>query len=199
MVAQPQQTRFTPEEYLAFERASDTKHEYWDGEIVAMTGARFNHNMIVTNVVTMLNNRLRKHGCRTLANDMRVKIGMSKRLLYVYPDIVMVCGEPQFEDGVFDTLQNPHLVIEVLSESTEHIDRGAKFSAYRALPSLWGYILISQVQAKVEYFYRDDNGMWTIGEANELSESIPLARLDESLPLDEIYQDVVFPTEEAGE
>ena len=128
------QTILTPEEYIASERKATLKSEYLNGEILAMSGASLAHARIIADIVTELNTQLRGQGCEVITNDMRVKTG--PKGAYFYPDVVAFCGEPQFEDNVFDTLLNPTLVIEVLSPSTEVYDRGEKFAHYQELTSL---------------------------------------------------------------
>lgn len=121
-------TKLTPEEYLEFERRSEIKHEFFDGEIFAMSGARRNHNVIAWNIGGELRQKLKNKNCEAYPADMRVFVPETG--LYTYPDLVVVCGEPVFQDDVFDTLLNPILLIEVLSDSTEGYDRGKKFQHY---------------------------------------------------------------------
>ena len=136
------QTYFTPEEYIALERKAHFKSEYFDGHIIAMSGASRQHNLIVTNISGELHVQFKGRGCEVYTNDMRVR--PSPRDTYVYPDVVVVCGEPEFEDDVFDTLLNPILIVEVLSPSTERRDRGEKFTRYKHLAALQEYVLVSQ-------------------------------------------------------
>ena len=124
----------TPEEYLRLERASQEKHEYFKGEIFAMTGATENHNIIAGSTFAALYSELRKKPCQIYPSDMRVRIPATG--LYTYPDISVVCGTPEFEDDGLDTLLNPTVIIEVLSPSTEPYDRGKKFQHYRTIPTL---------------------------------------------------------------
>ena len=125
------QPRLTAEDYLAIERSAEFKSEFFDGEIFAMSGASEPHNIIVTNTIIELGNQLKKRPCKLYANDMRVKVDPTG--LYTYPDLVVMCGKAQFDDTHFDTLLNPTLIIEVLSDSTEAYDRGRKFEHYRKL------------------------------------------------------------------
>src|SRR5262249_28879993 len=113
--------RLSAKEYLAIERKNEFRSEFIDGEIVAMTGASRRHNLIVTNLTREISNQLKGKPCELYSNDMRVKVPSAR--IYTYPDIVVVCGEPKFEDNQFDTLLNPTLIIEVLSDSTESYDR----------------------------------------------------------------------------
>jgi Uma2 family endonuclease len=132
----------TPNEYLILERQAPYKSEYRDGQIVAMSGASRQHNIITANVVAELHAQLKQRSCTVLPSDMRVKVTSTG--LYTYPDVVVVCGEALFDDNQQDTLLNPTLIVEVLSKSTEAYDRGDKFKHYRHLPSLAEYLLISQ-------------------------------------------------------
>ena len=144
------QTILTPEEYIASERKATLKSEYLNGEILAMSGASLTHTLITGDIETELNIQLRDRECKVITSDMRVKTG--PKGAYFYPDVVVFCGEPQFEDNVFDTLLNPTVVIEVLSPSTEAYDRGEKFAHYQELTSLREYILVSQDRIRVEQY-----------------------------------------------
>ena len=121
--------RLTPEDYLAIERSAEFKSEYFDGEIFAMAGASRAHNSIVLNTGSEIRQHLKNRSCKAYVNDMRVKVNPTG--LYAYPDVIVVCGKEQFEDTHLDTLLNPTLIIEVLSDSTEAYDRGRKFEHYR--------------------------------------------------------------------
>lgn len=183
--------KMTTEEYLKFERASEIRHEYYDGEIFAMTGAKVNHNRIGSNINRFLGNQLADRSCDVFLSDMRVKIqGVDK---YTYPDVVVVCGDLELEDEKFDTLLNPVVIIEILSNSTELYDRGEKFAHYRLIPSLQEYILISQYHCKVEKFIRGDDGIWRIFDPyTNIDTKIKLESIDCRLLLSEIYHRVKF-------
>jgi Uma2 family endonuclease len=182
----------TPEDYLKFERASETKHEYFAGEISAMTGASRNHNTIVANSLASLHAQLRKRPCDVYPSDMRVKTRYT--VLYTYPDISVVCGEAQFEDAEVDTLLNPTVIIEVLSPSTENYDRGKKFQHYRTLDSLQEYLLIAQDEYRVEhYVHREEQ--WILTDAQGLDGVLTLPSIDYTLALDDIYEKVTFESE----
>ncbi|MFL6215504.1 MAG: Uma2 family endonuclease [Blastocatellia bacterium] len=178
----------TPEEYLAIERKAKTKSEYFGGEIFLMAGASENHNLIVANLVGEFRSHLKKRPCKVYPSDMRVKIQTTG--LYTYPDVVVVCDEPKFEDDQKDILLNPTLIVEVLSESTEAYDRGKKFDHYRTLDSLSDYLLVTQDHPKVEYYARHLNGKWLLSIFNKLQEVIELASVGCELPLNEIYDKV---------
>ncbi len=180
----------TPEEFLAFERASDEKHEYRDGVIVAMSGAKRAHNLISVNIGSNLHASLKKKDCETYMSEMRVFVPSVR--LYTYPDIVVVCGEPQFIDDEFDTLTNPLLLIEILSESTEGYDRGLKFQNYRSIDSLKEYVLVSQTTASIEKYVKHGDGFWLLSEATGLDAAITLDSIDCTLSLTDVYDKVRF-------
>ncbi|MBA3335921.1 MAG: Uma2 family endonuclease [Acidobacteria bacterium] len=183
-------TKLTPEEYLEFERKSETKHEHFNGEIFAMSDAKRNHNKITTNLNGLVWQHLKGKSCENYSNDMRVFI--PKTGLYTYPDIVVVCGEPQFQDNVFDTLFNPLLLIEVLSESTESYDRGKKFQHYRSIESLEEYVLVAQDEARIEKFVKSGDGFWVLSEAVGLGAEIEFSSIECCLALAEVYDKVNF-------
>ena len=189
--------RMTEAEYLAFERASDIRHEYLDGHVYAMTGASRAHNLISTYTAASLINQLRGRPCEVYASDMRVRVSATG--LYTYPDVTVVYGNPQFADSALDTLLNPVLVIEVLSPSTESYDRGKKFQHYRQLESLREYVLISQDSPRVERFLRQDDGTWLLTDAAGLDASLELASVACTLALAEVYEKVTFEAEDAPE
>lgn len=175
---------WTPAEYLARERASSERHEFLAGEVFAMAGATFEHNKIVGNLVGELRSALRQRPCDVTPSDMRVKIPAFG--LYTYPDVTVVCGDPQFEDEVRDTLLNPTVIIEVLSESTEAYDRGKKFRYYRSIPSLREYVLVAQDAISVERYTRGDGGVWSLQESGA-GDTLVLASIGCEVPVGEIY------------
>jgi Uma2 family endonuclease len=195
MVALPQKMRMTEAEYLEFERKSESKHEFIDGEVFAMTGASRAHNLICVNLARRISNQLDGKNCEVYASDMRVKI--SKRQ-YVYPDVIVVCGEVKLSHDKFDNLLNPTIIIEVLSDSTEAYDRGLKFKNYRQLTSLQEYVLIAQDKPSIERFVRQPNGMWgiSVNDAEGLDSSVELTSIGCTLHLTEVYEHVVFPADE---
>ena len=181
----------SPEDYLVIERSSEFKSEYFDGEIFAMSGASEAHNIIVTNTVIELGRQLKKRPCKLYANDMRVKV--SPTGLYTYPDLVIVCGQAQLNDAHLDTLLNPILIIEVLSDSTEAYDRGRKFAHYRSLASLAEYVLIAQDRPQVESYRRQPDQHWLLTESRSLESVLRLDSIDCDLALAEVYDKVEFP------
>lgn len=192
MNAQPQEKVYmTPEAYLELERSSLTiKHEYFDGEVFDMTGAKKNHILINANITRELGNRFRTENatCKVLPNDMRVKI--ESKGGYVYPDIAIACGELQFEDNQLDTLTNPIVIIEILSDTTELYDRTEKFACYRAIPTLQDYILVSQKKCHVEQFTRQEGRTWKMVYYDDIKQSIQIESVGCEVPLSEIYWDI---------
>jgi len=183
--------KLTPAEYLAIERKAAFKSEYDNGEMFAMAGASYPHTVICDNLVVALGNRLKGSPSRTLSHDMRVKI--SRTGLYTYPDVIILCGPPELEDAELDTLLNPLVIIEVLSDSTERCDRGAKFRHYQQVPTLKAYVLVAQDDPACDRYLRGPDEKWVltpvVGRESELAfESVP-ARI----PLSEIYAGVTFP------
>lgn len=180
--------RLTAEDYLAIERSADFKSEYFDGEIFAMTGASAAHNIITLNVGSEIRQQLKNRPCIAYSNDMRVKVDPTG--LYTYPDLVVVCGKAQLEDAHLDTLLNPTLIVEVLSDSTEAYDRGRKFEHYRKLESLAEYVLISQRWPHVESYRRQPDHHWLLTECSGLDSVLRLESIDCELALAEIYDKV---------
>jgi len=176
-------------DYLAAERQAETKSEYLDGEVFAMSGASRSHNLIALNAAASMHGQLKGRPCETYAGDMRVHIPATG--FYTYPDVTVVCGEPRFDDSELDTLLNPTLLIEVLSPSTEGYDRGKKFAHYRTLDSLREYVLVAQEEVRVEVFTRREDGHWLLSEASRLDEAIPLASIGCELRLTDVYDRVI--------
>ena len=189
MIAQ-EKKKMTLEEYLEFEKNSELKHEYFDGEIFAMVGARKNHNRISSNVSRILGNQLLDRPCDVFSSDMRVKIEAIKK--YTYPDILVACDKIEFIADELDSLLNPVVIIEILSNSTESYDRGLKFTHYRLIDSLKEYILISQYHCQVEKFKRDKAGIWLYSSVEEMENSLKIESIECELSLSEIYHRVEF-------
>ncbi|MDE0019084.1 MAG: Uma2 family endonuclease [Candidatus Poribacteria bacterium] len=189
-------TYLTPAEYIAAERKATLKSEYLSGEIVAMSGASNEHNLITVNTLNVLYNQLADRGCRVYASDMRVGIGAG--VSYFYPDVAVVCDEPRFEDDAFDILINPIVVIEVLSPSTEAYDRGEKSVRYRQLEPLQEYLLISQDRVHVEHYLRQGK-QWVLSEFSTLEDVLSLVSIGAELPLRQVYRFVELETAAAIE
>ena len=183
------QKLYTPEEYLVFERAAAKKHEFIDGEIVAMAGASRRHNLIGVNVAGELRFRLRGKNCEVYANDMRVRMRKNR---YGYPDVIVVCGEPEFADKEFDVLLNPFVVAEVLSKSTRFRDKTEKLTAYQKMESVRECLLIEQDEPRVEHYIKQTPKQWLLRIYEDLSETILLESISCELPLTEIYAQIKF-------
>ena len=183
--------RLSPEDYLALERAAETKSDYLDGEMIAMTGASLRHSSIVNDLAVALATRLRGGSCEVHTSDLRLLVSVTG--LYTYPDIVVVCGEPILTDKHFDTLTNPTALIEVLSPSTAAYDRGTKLEHYRRLESLCECLFISQDRPKVEQYIRqEDRKKWMLTEVTELTASISMPSIGCQVPMSDIYRRVRF-------
>lgn len=188
MSTQPINSYVTPEEYLAAEREAETKSEYIDGVVYAMTGAHINHIRIVTNLTRELSGQLRARQCDVLSNEMKVRLPDSRR--FFYPDVTVVCGEPQFHDERTDIILNPILLIEVLSKSAEAFDRGAKFLAYQQLDSLQEYLLVAQDKPAIEQFVRQTDGTWNYRAVTGRESSLSLPSVACALNLNSVYDKV---------
>lgn len=178
----------TPEEYLAIERKAEYKSEYFAGEMFALAGANRRHNRIVTNVVVGIDTQLKERPCNVYSSDMRVKV--VKTGLYTYPDVVVTCGEELFEDDHKDTLLNPIVIIEVLSESTEAYDRGKKFKHYQQIESLLEYLLVAQDSYGVEKYVRQTGKQWLYSEFHDPEEIIKVQSIGCELVLKDLYSKV---------
>lgn len=176
------------EEYLAIEREAETRSEYLDGEMFAMSGASLRHNTLSLNVAVELRSRLKGRGCQVFSSDLRVRIEATD--LFTYPDVVVVCGKPELADAALDTLLNPKLIVEVLSATTEAYDRGLKFDHYRLVPSLTDYVLVAQDRIHVDHFSRQPDGRWLLSAASELEARVELASLGLAVSLARIYEDI---------
>jgi len=188
MSVQPK-TWLRPDEYLAIERAAPQRSEYIDGEMVAMTGVSRAHSLITTNLARELSLQLKRRPCEVHVNDLRVRIPSGR--LYTYPDVVVACGEPHFEDDQLDTLLDPVLIAEVLPPSTEAYDRGKKFELYRSIPSLREYVLLAQDEPRAEQFALQPDGRWVFTATAGLDSTLTLAAIGCALPLAEIYDKVI--------
>ena len=171
----------TPAEYLVGERKRKYKSEYWHGELYAMAGASERHNLISANVVATFHAQLRGRSCKVYPSGMRVQIKATG--LYPYPDVVIVCGKPQFEDEENGTLLNPTVIVEVLFKSTETYDRGKKFENYRTLGSLTEYVMTAQDRVHVEHYVRQPDNQWLLSEAKDLQNVVELPTISCTLVL----------------
>ncbi|HKY37842.1 MAG TPA: Uma2 family endonuclease [Polyangiaceae bacterium] len=182
-MAQAAPSLLTAAEYLALERSSPTKHELFQGQLIAMTGASLVHNVIVANIVAELRAALRDRPCVALPSDMKVLVRASGH--YYYPDATIVCGAPEFADDQRDAIVNPTVVVEVLSDSTERRDRGDKFHDYRSIPSCTDYLMCSSAEPFVEHYTRDADG-WRLREYGS-GEVVSLRGVEIRLSIAEVY------------
>ena len=178
----------TPEEYLDIERKAEFKSEYYHGEMFAMAGGSPRHAWIIANLIYELVRQLKGRPCRVYPSDLRLRV--SPTGLYTYPDVMVVCGEPQYADDQKDTLLNPVVILEVLSDSTRDYDRGRKFQFYRTLPSLLEYLTVAQDAPHIEQWTRQEENRGLLSEFNDLSQSIQLTSIDCVLSLAEVYDKV---------
>ncbi len=177
--------KYTVEEYFQLVEDLDYKIEYHDGKIVAMAGGTANHSIISTNFLTLLNIELRNKDCIIYNSDMQLAV--RKQTKYVFPDAMVVCGEPKYEDARQLSLINPSLIIEVSSKSTELYDRKEKFRFYRSLPSFKEYIIVNSTYPLVESFFQEQKDLWRINSAVGLEESFPVFSLDLEFKMKDLY------------
>jgi Uma2 family endonuclease len=195
----------TVDEYLASERQAIERHEFLDGQVHAMAGESGAHADISANVVGSLVNQLKGKPCRARTKDTKVRSGPAMMAghgtsgLFSYPDIVVVCGEPEYHDAHTDVILNPTTIVEVLSPGTEAFDRGAKFTRYQTWnPTLTDYVLISQDQPQIEHFIRQTDGSWSYHRYTDLNSSFTIASIGCTLTLADVYDRVVFPPSDEG-
>lgn len=181
----PEAKYITQQEYLEAERDSLNKHEYYAGEIFAMSGASLPHNIIFSNLIGTLSEKLKGKNCRPFGSDLRIHIPHNS--LYTYPDISIICGKPETTDEKKDTITNPSVIIEILSKSTRDYDKGQKFTMYRDIPSLNEYILIDSEMVSVETLTRNEDQSWTFREYRSLNDSFTIQTIQEVLVLADVY------------
>jgi Uma2 family endonuclease len=184
-------TFLTPEQYLVIEREAKHKSEYYQGEMFAMAGAGWVHNRLVANLIGGFYRQLGSSPCQACPSDMRVRVRATG--LYTYPDVVVVCGEPQFLDERRDTLLNPSLLIEVLSPSTEAYERGRKSEHYRSIESLREYLLVASDHVQAELYTRQPDGRWLLTSADRLEDSLDLQSAGYRLALADLYARIDLP------
>ncbi len=191
-----QKLHITPERYLEQERKAQCKSEYYQGEIFAMAGTTRKHSVVNARVIMILGNALRGKPCTVNTNDLRIHI--PENSLFTYPDVSVVCGKPEMLDNEFDTLLNPLLIVEVLSDSTENYDRNGKFRLYRSIASLREYVLVSQDEPRIETFFKNEQSQWLYTEAVGLDASITLHSLNAEISLAEVYATIEFDADRTG-
>jgi len=193
MSTAPDHRRISVEEYLALENPSETKHEYYRGEIFATAGATFTHNRIFSNLFPRLADLLEGKPCEVFGSDLRIRIDAAD--LTTYPDILVVCGGPQVHPIDDRAVTNPRLIIEILSKSTENYDRGAKFELYQSLESFSEYVLIYQNQAKAIHYVRQNDGRWAYQLVVGTESQLDLESIGVAIPLAVIYRNVELKQE----
>ena len=179
----------SPADYLALERASDVKHEYYKGEIFAMSGASVAHNKVFSNFFGELAYQLKGKECKPFGSDLRIHIPSNS--LYTYPDILVICGEIEKTDDTFDTVTNPVILVEILSPSTRDYDRGTKFTLYRDISSLREYILIDSERVSIEHFYINKAGNWELCEYKTPADEVNIASIGCTLKASDVYAGVI--------
>ncbi len=180
----------SPEEYFAMEEAAEYKSEYYQGEIFAMSGASFNHNLIAMNVSGYLHNLLQDSACFVFTGDMKIQVNEDSH--YTYPDTSIVCGDVEFAENRNDVIANPLVIFEILSDSTKDYDRGSKFTAYRNIASLKDYILVDQYSYHVEYFHKNEAGQWSLREFKNMNDMFKISSTDVELSLKTVYHRVIW-------
>ncbi len=184
--------QLTPAEYLAWEEQQEFRHEYVDGEILAMTGGTIHHSRIAVNLSTIVRNHLRGSGCQVLNSDAKVQtIGSTS---YFYPDISVTCDERDHNAAQF--ISHPCLIIEVLSPGTEAYDRGKKFRKYRRSASLQEYVLVSTNEMYLDVYQKNERGRWELVTYGD-GEIVELKSISLTIPIEQIYEDIVFVPEDS--
>jgi len=187
-VARIWQPRYTPEEYLAMEEHAQQRSEYFKGQIFAMAGGTYNHEMIGGNVFAALHTFAQTKGCVAFGNNMRLLVEAHN--LYTYPDAMLICGKPQFPPNRKDILLNPLLLVEVLWKSTRDYDRGDKFEFYRSIPTFQHYLMVDQERVFVEYYHKVANGQWLLTEVRDAEVVLTFQAIDLRIPLRDLYHRV---------
>lgn len=193
MIQAIEQRLYTPQEYLELEINSEERHEYLDGEIVPMVGGMPNHNRIVLNFGAALNFALKRQPYDVFVTDQRLWIPQKR--IYTYPDVMVVQGELQLQEGRKDTITNPVIIAEVLSNSTEAYDRSKKFAAYRTIPTFQEYLLIDQYSMHVERYYKTDPNQWIFSEYDGEEIILALKTVSFEISLADLYDKVDFEAE----
>jgi Uma2 family endonuclease len=185
---------YTPEEYLALEESAIDKSEYHDGEIIRMSGGTANHNKLAGNFCRKFPLTINGQDYETFIHDLRLWIPLTRR--YVYPDIMVIQGEPIYQGSNKTIVTNPLVIVEVLSNSTKDYDRGGKFLAYRSIPEFREYILIDQYSYHIEQFAKNSDGKWVLTEYDSEESVLILESVEFQMPLREIYERINFEVEE---
>lgn len=187
---QTQTRTYTPEEYLELEEKAEYKNEYRDGEIIPIAGGTTNHNKIALNFAAALKYGLKKQNYDVYIGDVRLWIPRYRQ--YTYPDVMLIKGEPIYQNANTTTVMNPLLIAEVLSKSTSNYDQGDKFLYYRSIPEFKEYILINQYQYHVMHYVKTDDGKWIFTELESKSDTLTLQNLDFQIDFQDLYEQVDF-------
>lgn len=198
--------RATVEEYLAMERAAEERYEYLDGEVYEMAGESGAHADICMNLSVIIGSQLKGKPYRARAKDTRIRSGprpqprQTTKGMFSYPDIAVICGDPEYLDDYRDVVLNPTLIIEVLSPSTEAFDRGDKFQRYRMwLPTLQEYLLVAQHRPMIDHYRRAEQDNWLLQPVEGMEAELHLASIDCTIRMVDIYDRIVFlPNDETG-
>ncbi|MGL6137471.1 MAG: Uma2 family endonuclease [Planktothrix sp.] len=188
MVMQVKPLLYSPEEYFELEETAEFKHEYRDGDIIPMTGGTTNHNQIAGNAYFQLKLGLRGQKYRLFIGD--VRLWMPDYRLYTYPDLMVIKGDVIYHENRTDTVLNPLVIVEILSQSTGSYDRGDKFKYYRSIPDFQEYILIDQYQYSVEQFVKTETGKWQVNFYESADSILTLSALDFPINLTDLYEQV---------
>ncbi len=178
------------DDYLKAERDAAEKHEYYQGEIFAMSGASVKHNRVFSNLFIDIGQKLKAKECRPYGSDLRIHI--PQNTLYTYPDISIICGEPELTDEHVDTATNPTVIIEILSQSTRNYDRGTKFKLYRDIESLKEYILVDSLAVSIEVFSKNEINIWQLHEYKTIDDNLFSTGLNITISLKDIYEGISF-------
>jgi Uma2 family endonuclease len=181
---------YSLEEYWDIESSTENKNEYYNGHLIIMQGASINHNRITTNLAATVGYKAKGKGCIMFISDLRLKISSANA--YVYPDAMIICGEPELTDDKFDTVKNANVVFEIISKTSEANDR-RKFFYYMQMAGVKEIIMINSYdQVKVEVGVKQENGSWQITTYTSLSDTINLSRLNEQISLHDVYEGIIF-------
>ncbi|MBV6622996.1 MAG: Uma2 family endonuclease [Rivularia sp. (in: Bacteria)] len=195
MIAQAEEKEYyTREEYLEFEVNSEERHEYINGEVICVAGGTPNHSRITLDFGSALNFGLKRQPYDVFVTDQRLWI--PKKRIYTYPDVIVIQGEVQLQEGRKDTIVNPLMIVEVLSKSTRSYDKDEKFSAYRTIPTFQEYILIDQYKIQVEQYFKTGKNSWSFSEYYDANETLSLNSIDFEISLEDIYDRVEFENTE---
>jgi Uma2 family endonuclease len=186
----PKYNYMSPEEYLVMERAAKEKHEYYHGEVFAMAGASFQHNLIFSNLFGELSIKLKGKNCRPFGSDLRIHI--PENTLYAYPDISIIGDEPVFTDDAFDTIKSPSVLLKIVSKTTKEYDRGGKFNLYRSIKTLKEYLLVDSTAICIEHYIKNKDESWTLFEYKNITDTFMMKTIGLIINASDIYESTSF-------